>query len=453
MFGWFSPKCPLDDPREKAWVEWQMLWLTEQLGRDRLKRVEVLVPAPDEFPEYQTGSDSELAILLERVARQMDANPSKFQIQIVPDEKPHETLRKIPEDESEHVIVVRESQRKDFSSLLATLSRHLMDHLLQTVQKLEETEEGYPHLLDLGMVYFGLGIFGANVTFRDFSESDGSWHYWHYRREGFLASRHFGYALALFAWLRGEHAPHWAEYLRLDARDVFWKSLRYLEKTGDSLFNPDWAGMNRDEPSLPDLLDDLQSRSASRRVAALWKIEERGFQSHEVRERVLRVTHDPHFAVRVEAVRILPMVDSESHNENLVPVLLELLRDPHAQVRAAAAEALGYYRNEPEVIVQELTASLADQSQDVIAAVAEALTQFGRLASHAAEALSGPLRHALVHCEYDLIDHLLTALTVIHKSPEDFLHHEYQDDDELRTFAEESLTNLQSESTESEEVD
>lgn len=48
----------------------------------------------------------------------------------------------------------------------------------------------------------------------------------------------FGYALAHAAWLRKETKPEWAYHLRPNARSLFWQSLKYLQKTGDSTFCP-----------------------------------------------------------------------------------------------------------------------------------------------------------------------------------------------------------------------
>jgi hypothetical protein len=40
----------------------------------------------------------------------------------------------------------------------------------------------------------------------------------------------FGYALALFAWKRGERKPAWAKYLEGNVKDHFKSGMRYLQK-------------------------------------------------------------------------------------------------------------------------------------------------------------------------------------------------------------------------------
>jgi hypothetical protein len=57
MFGWFTPKSPLDT-REKTWTEKRMRWPADQLGIDRLLDAQVVLPTPEFFPEpYNATAD------------------------------------------------------------------------------------------------------------------------------------------------------------------------------------------------------------------------------------------------------------------------------------------------------------------------------------------------------------------------------------------------------------
>ena len=44
----------------------------------------------------------------------------------------------------------------------------------------------------------------------------------------------FGYALALFAWVRGESKPGWSKYLKGNVSAYFKSGHKLLEKTGDT---------------------------------------------------------------------------------------------------------------------------------------------------------------------------------------------------------------------------
>src|SRR5437762_1035354 len=53
---------------------------------------------------------------------------------------------------------------------------------------------------DLLPVCLGTGIFLANATVQDSSGSCGGWSWWQVSKQGYLPSRIFGYAFALFAF-------------------------------------------------------------------------------------------------------------------------------------------------------------------------------------------------------------------------------------------------------------
>src|SRR5262249_56985026 len=121
------------------------------------------------------------------------------------------------------------------------------------------------------------GIFGANASLMEFEEGDSTGAWWTALRQGALPARVFGYAMALFAWLRDERSPAWARVLRPDAAEALIAGLRYLRRTGDSLFRPDVVGVTRVQD--PDeVMARLASGTASARLAALWDVPEQGLR-------------------------------------------------------------------------------------------------------------------------------------------------------------------------------
>jgi hypothetical protein len=83
-------------------------------------------------------------------------------------------------------------------------------------------------------VFFGLGIFTANSAFSFNQWTDTSSQGWQTERRGYLTEDMFGYALALFALMRGERNPAWSKYLDGSVSTYFKNAHRYLEKTGDA---------------------------------------------------------------------------------------------------------------------------------------------------------------------------------------------------------------------------
>ena len=439
MFGLFAPKCPLEDPREKAWTELAMLWLAEQFGIDRLRTATVLTPTVDDFPDPYQGTDEEVESLMHRLCQHMQIDPGKLELQIHDAVKmPDAADIAEPTEDGKAIIRVSQKHLLDLESLLASLSNELSLQLLQGQNRLKKETPNHEMLGDLLPVFLGLGVFGANATIRETIVPTGGRYYTkQMNRQGYLPSQNFGYALALFAWIRGETKPAWAKILRLDARNVFHNSLKYLRKTNDSLFRPDWTGTNRDGLSLPDLIDDLAGPYPGRHVAALWEIAERKLSSEQAKEAVLKATWDNHPAVRTEAATVLPIIGAD--DENTVQRLAEMLRDSKSEVRAAAAMALGNCVEHSERAVDELTATLADLNMNVVLAATVALSQFGFAAERAAESLIAPLRSVLVSCEFEMIDLFIGVLFAIHTEPETFLLENYRDDEDLLHRAEESL--------------
>jgi hypothetical protein len=105
--------------------------------------------------------------------------------------------------------------------MVATLAHELAHIKLFGEGRLTENDE---QLTELTTIIFGLGIFNANAsftTFRDF-RSQG------WQKQGYLTQMDWGYALALFARLRQQTDPAWAEHLCKNVRSDFLKSQLYL---------------------------------------------------------------------------------------------------------------------------------------------------------------------------------------------------------------------------------
>jgi hypothetical protein len=95
--------------------------------------------------------------------------------------------------------------------------------------------EDHEPLTDLLTVFLGLGVFTGNAVFSFRQWTDAFSQGWQTERRGYMSEEMFGYALALFAWVRGEQHPAWSKHLEGNVRDYFKGGLKYLEKTGDTL--------------------------------------------------------------------------------------------------------------------------------------------------------------------------------------------------------------------------
>jgi hypothetical protein len=75
-------------------------------------------------------------------------------------------------------------------------------------------------LTDLTTMIFGLGIFNANATFQTFKDFVS----YGWKSQGYLSQIQWGYALVLFAHVRGEHSPDWISRLTPNVKSDFFQA-------------------------------------------------------------------------------------------------------------------------------------------------------------------------------------------------------------------------------------
>jgi hypothetical protein len=74
----------------------------------------------------------------------------------------------------------------------------------------------------------GFGAFAANSAFRFEQHSDGRPQGWSARRHGYLSEEQLGYALARFAYERGETKPAWKSVLSTNIASYCKRSAAWL---------------------------------------------------------------------------------------------------------------------------------------------------------------------------------------------------------------------------------
>jgi hypothetical protein len=246
MFGWFRSRaqCPVDPPT-KEWIERRMLWLTEQFGRDRLRATEVILPSSEYFPDPYSGTPEDAQGMLDRVCGFMRIEPGSVLLDFYEDRNPvHDehgrqgTAGLYDEAQGKYRVWVEVSNLDDPLGMVATMAHELGHVLLLGQGRVSADVEDHEPLTDLLTVFLGLGIFTANSVLRENYWHAGAVSGWSMGRSGYLTMPMYGYALSLFAWMRGEAHPSWAKELRLDVRSAFKDGLRFLEETGDSLCKP-----------------------------------------------------------------------------------------------------------------------------------------------------------------------------------------------------------------------
>jgi len=125
--------------------------------------------------------------------------------------------------------------------VVVALLAHELGHIILLHPGLVDCKD--PHmepLNDLLTVFLGLGIFTANAAFRFEQHSDGTSQGWSARRLGYLSEEQFGYALARFAYERGEGKPAWISFLSTNVASYLKLSAAWLtSRHGPRLFAGD----------------------------------------------------------------------------------------------------------------------------------------------------------------------------------------------------------------------
>src|SRR5262249_49906588 len=109
-------------------------------------------------------------------------------------------------------ISVNEVQLKDPMALVAVLAHELGHIILLRPGLIDRDDPDMEPLNDLLTVFLSFGIFTANSAFRFEQHSDNTSQGWSVRRLGYLSEEQFGYALARFAFERGEGKPAWISF-------------------------------------------------------------------------------------------------------------------------------------------------------------------------------------------------------------------------------------------------
>jgi hypothetical protein len=416
MLGWLKPRCPLDTG-EKRWTEYRMRWLAGKLGLDRLVCCDVILPEHRFFPDPYNGTPDDAPRIFERVCGYMNLDPSRFDLHVLPDDAIQGAVGLYHRGERPQIILAH-SQLADPERLVATIAHELAHDILLGGGLIKADEDDHEPLTDLVPVFLGLGLFTANAPVRDRNYSQNNMHYFKIDRQGYLSSRMLGYALALFAYVRGESRPSWARYLRPDAAEPLKDGLRFLLKTGDSLFHPGIAHQPVSPPTEAEMIERLRTGSPTVRAMALCDLATLDPPPTALLDDVVCRLSDEDPDVQIEAARVLPAFGEAAYFA--VPELIGCLASRSGSLRAWAAAALPAIGGPPARIVPELARLLQDPDPPVIDAAAAGLLRLGPSAASALPALVEAIRKSEIDCRSS--DTLADAVVAI-DPPVAVLHH------------------------------
>lgn len=241
MFGLSKPNLPVA-PEQQRWVDHSFHRLAAILGEHRLLQATVVLPTVEHFPDPYDRSETALRAMFHRVATRMQVNPADVELTLFasgedltrglvpfysgvtsgaaglyhhnPADRPH--------------ISINEAQLKDPMALVAVLAHELGHIILLRPGLVDRDDPDMEPLNDLLTIFLGFGIFTANAAFRFEQHNDDRSQGWSAGRLGYLSEEQFGYALARFAFERGEGKPPWTSFLSTNVASYLRRSAAWL---------------------------------------------------------------------------------------------------------------------------------------------------------------------------------------------------------------------------------
>ncbi len=234
-------------------MEQEFLWLIHTFGEEKIRNRKVLLPEPADFPLQNADKFTAAEDALKIVAAQMEVKRDDILLEFYQqnekvggDDLGNDVIKlKTPADERSSggvykgkwkdgkyhlgLNVVTVEQPEKTIAVLAHEISHIK--LLGERRRFDDNEP----LTDLTTVIFGLGIFNANESFH-IQQSFG------WSTAGYLSQMEWGYGLALFALVRNETSPAWADYLNPTVKADFEQGIKFIEANKNRLFNQTGQG-------------------------------------------------------------------------------------------------------------------------------------------------------------------------------------------------------------------
>ena len=244
---WGPPKLPIDE-RQREWIEQSFQWLIREFGEGGFLNRQTILPDQSFFPDKFRADEESVVKLVERVCSYMDVDSSQVEVDFFCDRDETGAKHRLGDEDTysgaaglyftntsgkpRKKIAINVSQFKNPTKLVATTAHELGHVILLGNHKISPEQDGHEQLTDLLTVFFGLGIFTANSAFQFSQWQDHSHQGWSASRMGYLSEEMFAYALACYAWMRGESNPRWSSYLAMNVGIHFKQCLKYLNKDG-----------------------------------------------------------------------------------------------------------------------------------------------------------------------------------------------------------------------------
>lgn len=225
--------CPVEDEK-RIWIEKSFNFLLNTFGKSNTQARIVLTPTSKDFPVLYNGSEKSAFETLKIISKQMEVDFEKISlcfydenIQRIIEGNPNGLYWSNGENDSCEISIVRKLLDEP-ENMVATLAHEVAHIKLLGENRLKENNEP---LTDLTTIFFGLGIFNANSAFQTFADNQS----YGWSTSGYLSQMEWGYALSLFALIRNESSPDWANHLSTNVKADFRQSQNFILNNRDKI--------------------------------------------------------------------------------------------------------------------------------------------------------------------------------------------------------------------------
>lgn len=290
MLDFFWRRCPIDQD-ERDWLEFRLGWLVDQFGAGHLTRCPIILPTREFFDEPYDGTMQAAQDVFGRICRYMGLNQEYVDFRIFDAKREgggevdlftggytyqSNFTPGLYHDGWQQGISIDRAHCQDHFGLIAVIAHELSHVKLKRESAIDDGVEDYEKLTDLTAVFFGFGVFLARTVERDF-RLDEEGEEVPTSKLGYLPQATVCHALATIAWVRDDLKPQWGRHLGWYAKQKFKRSVRYLRRTGDTIFRAREAPRARSAPTERDpqelkrMLDEAVAREDYESAAEIKK--------------------------------------------------------------------------------------------------------------------------------------------------------------------------------------
>ncbi|NQX98958.1 MAG: hypothetical protein HRT73_13935 [Flavobacteriales bacterium] len=246
MFGNKKEECLVDE-QMRSWIEYAMKWLFDNFGEDFCKEQKVYTSIKELLNDFglekaslndlsnvvaglmHIEKDDIVVTVYDEGERTLDVGRGRVFIETEEGEQTTAGLYTGKNEDGKYDIGIERKLLKEPINLIATIAHEFSHIKLLGENRIKENDE---YLTDLMPIVFGLGVFGACSAFSFKPSYDG----WESSTSGYLNQMEWGYALAVYSWLKNNKKPDWVNFLPKNIQSDYKKSIAYMERNEDKIF-------------------------------------------------------------------------------------------------------------------------------------------------------------------------------------------------------------------------